>query len=205
MKKTLILILLFLNSTLVFSQKYEGDFENKTSYEVLQQNTDNSYSFEIKDTKSGRKFKLLNGKVKTNEAFDESESIPSIVKIFEVDFDKKNLKEIVLEYSITYATQKGESGADYKKVTFLKIINLDNGKTLLDKSFYEETSNFFYNHYLNDDFIERSDYSYKYEKNNGSNYFISDSTVKFVGLSEEDVNKDKTYKYNPAKNIFEEK
>lgn len=196
-------ILLVSINARVYAQKNNGTFENKTSYEIIQENSDTTYSLKIKDPKSGSTYNLLNGKIKPTEAFEEKQDIPQMIKIFEIDFDKKGLQEIVLEYSISYTTQKGESGADSKKKTFVKIINLDKKETLLDYHFHEATENFFYSRNYNEDFIESSDYNLEYKNNKGANYYISDSKIYFIDISENSKKGKLTFNYNKAKEKFE--
>ncbi|MCP1384718.1 hypothetical protein [Runella salmonicolor] len=196
-------ILLVSINARMYAQKNNGTFENKTSYEIIQENSDTTYSLKIKDPKSGSTYNLLNGKIKPTEAFEEKQDIPQMIKIFEIDFDKKGLQEIVLEYSISYTTQKGESGADSKKKTFVKIINLDKKETLLDYHFHEATENFFYSRNYNEDFIESSDYNLEYKNNKGANYYISDSKIYFIDISENSKKGKLTFNYNKAKEKFE--
>ncbi|RDB02444.1 hypothetical protein [Runella aurantiaca] len=196
-------ILLASISTNIFAQNNESKFENKTSYEIIQENSDTTYSLKIKDPKSGITYGLLNGKIKPTESFEEKQGIPEPIKILEIDFDKKGLKEIVLEYSIEYTTQKGESGADSKKKIFIKIINLDKKETLLDYHFHEVNENFFYARNYNEDFVESSDYNYEYKNNKGSNYYISDSKIYFIDISENTKKGKVAFKYNKAKGKFE--
>lgn len=196
-------VLFFAISAHSYAQENNKAFENTTSYEVFQHQTDTTYALEIKDTKSGKKYELLRSTLQLTEPFEEEQKFPQIIKIAEMDFDKEGLKEIILEYSIEYTTQKGESGADSKKKNFLKIINLDKRKTLLDKLFYEETSNFFYNHHLSDDFTERSNNGYEYKKTEGYNYFISDVQIYFINISEEFSDRKEILRYNKAKDTFE--
>ncbi|NJL76740.1 MAG: hypothetical protein HC892_18685 [Saprospiraceae bacterium] len=162
--RSMIIMLFFAISVPSYAQEYDKAFENTTSYEVFQHQTDTTYTLEIKNPKSNQKYELLRSTKPLTEPFEEEQKFPQIIKIAEMDFDKQGSKEIILEYSIEYTTQKGESGADSKKKNFLKIINLDKRKTLLDKLFYEETSSFFYNHHLSDDFTERSNNGYEYKK-----------------------------------------
>jgi hypothetical protein len=204
MKTFLIInILLASISTNLCAQNNESKFENKTSYEIIQENSDTTYSLKIKDPKSGNTYNLLNGKIKPTEAFEEKQGIPQLIKIFEIDFNKKGLKEIVLEYLIEYTTQKGESGADSKKKIFLKIINLDKKETLLDYHFHEVNENFFYSRNYNEDFIESSDYNFEYKNNKGANYYISDLKIYFIDISENTKKGKVTFKYDKAKEKFE--
>ena len=200
---SIITLLFFTISAPSYAQEQDKAFENTTSYEVFQNQTDTIYVLEIKDPKSGKKYELLRSTLQLTEPFEEEQKFPQIIKIAEMDFDKQGLKEIILEYSIEYTTQKGESGADSKKKNFLKIINLDKRKTLLDKLFYEETSNFFYNHHLSDDFTERSNNGYEYKKTEGYNYFISDVQIYFINISEEFSDRKEILRYNKVKATFE--
>ncbi|WP_162793557.1 hypothetical protein [Runella rosea] len=196
-------ILLVSISARVYAHKNESTFKNKTNYTIIQENSDTTYSLKIKDPKSGTTYDLLNGKIKLTDAFEEKQDIPQPIKIFEIDFDKKGLKEIVLEYSISYTTQKGESGVDSKKKTFVKIINIDKKETLLDYQFYEVNENFFYARNYNEDFVESSDFNYEYKNNKGSNYYISESKIYFINISENSKKDKVTFKYNKLKDKFE--
>jgi len=196
-------ILLISTGVSLYAQNNESAFENKTSYEIIQNNSDTTYSLKIKDPKSGITYDLLHGKIKFVESFKEQSQIPQIVKIFEIDFDKKGSKEIGIEYSISYTTQKGESGADSKKKSFLRIINIDQKETLLDYPFYEVNENFLYTRNYDEDFVESSDYPYEYKSNKGANYYITDSSVHFINISENSKKHKVLFKYNKTRGKFE--